>query len=58
MTKYGDSTNDMELVKLWIADATREELVTLRSIINGKLGKRTITKEQQVIMQMARKKSS
>lgn len=34
------------------------DLFTLRAIINGKLGKRTITKEQQVIMQMARKKNS
>lgn len=52
---YGDSTNDMELVRLWIADATPDELRTLRAIINGKLGKRQITKEQQAAMQAARK---
>jgi len=39
-------------------DATRDELVTLRSIINGKRGERTITPEQQAAMQAARKKKS
>lgn len=33
-----------------------EELRTLRAIINGKLGKRNITPEQQAKMQAARKK--
>ena len=35
---------------------TEAELKTLRSMINGKLGKRTITAEQQARMQDARKK--
>lgn len=51
---YGDSTNDIELVRLWIDDATPADLRTLRAIINGKLSKRTITKEQQDAMQAAR----
>jgi len=35
---------------------TEDDLVTLRAIINGKLGKRKITPEQQTKMQEARKK--
>lgn len=35
-----------------------EALRTLRAIINGKLGKRAITKEQQEKMQAARKKTA
>ena len=34
-----------------------DDLRTLRAIINGKLGKREITTEQQAKMQEARKKS-
>lgn len=33
-----------------------DDLRTLRAIINGKLGKRVITPEQQVNMQAARKR--
>ena len=36
---------------------TPDDLRTLRAIINGKLGKRKITAEQQASMQEARKKS-
>lgn len=36
---------------------TPEDLRILRAIINGKLGKREITPEQQVRLQEARKKS-
>lgn len=36
---------------------TDDDLRTLRAIINGKLGKREITPEQQAKMQEARKKS-
>lgn len=36
---------------------TPEDLRTLRAIINGKLGKREITPEQQARLQEARKKS-
>ena len=38
-----------------VAPLPPDELRTLRAIINGKLGKRTITKEQQDKMQAARK---
>lgn len=34
----------------------QDELRTLRAIINGKLGKRTITPEQQAKMQLSRKR--
>jgi hypothetical protein len=36
---------------------TPDDLRTLRAIINGKLGKREITPEQQTRLQEARKKS-
>lgn len=39
-----------------IATLSPDELRTLRAIINGKLGRRTITKEQQDKMQTARGK--
>jgi hypothetical protein len=52
----GDAETDIELLRLWIDGCTREELITLRAIINGKLGKRKITPEQQANMQAARKR--
>ena len=36
---------------------TEAELKTLRSMINGKIGKRSITKEQQAKMQESRRKA-
>lgn len=41
-----------------VSGFTQPDLVTLRSIINGKLGKRKITPEQQAKMQAARKLTS
>jgi hypothetical protein len=35
---------------------TKSDLITLRAIINGKIGKRKITPEQQAKMQAARKR--
>lgn len=52
----GGADTDFELVKLWLAGCSKEELRTLRAIINGKLGKREITPEQQAKMQEGRKK--
>lgn len=40
-----------------IEGLSKEDLRTLRAIINGKLGKRNITPEQQAKMQASRKKS-
>ena len=39
-----------------LSTLTPEELRTIRAMINGKLGRRTITPEQQEKMQAARKK--
>lgn len=52
----GDAETDFELLWLWIDGCTREELITLRAVINGKLGKRKISAEQQAKMQAARKR--
>lgn len=52
----GDIDAGIELVRLWLNDCTQDELRTLRAIINGKLGKRKITPEQQAKMQAARQK--
>jgi len=45
-----------EIFNHFIENLTREELITLRAIINGKLSRRTITKDQQDKMQEARTK--
>lgn len=47
----------LEKVRESIKGCTKEELVILRSVINGKLSKRSITPEQQAKMQAARKAS-
>lgn len=44
-----------ETMRKMIKDFTRDELVTLRAMINGKLSRRTISREQQEKMQAARK---
>ena len=36
---------------------TEQELKTIRSMVNGKLGKRSITPEQQAKMQESRRKA-
>jgi hypothetical protein len=52
----GEAETDLELLRLWINGCTHQELITLRAIINGKLGKRKISPEAQAKMQAGRKK--
>lgn len=51
-----DSQTKSQLFAL-LDGLTPEDLRILRAIINGKLGKREITQEQQASLQEARKKS-
>jgi hypothetical protein len=55
---HGEADTNFELVRLWLNGCTQDELRTLRSIINGKIGKREITPEQQAKMQAARNQAA